>query len=87
MDLISNTAEEILKVRGWYSTVDIDDDNTFLIKDSENRLLTKLYVSESGFAIAWGQSVVALATLSQAYTWLAQAIDTDGLPEENQPID
>lgn len=66
----NKTPEDILTVKGWYSTPDPDDWDTLLIRDSEHNLITTIYTGEAGISIAWGQTTVAMATLTQAFSWV-----------------
>ena len=75
----SKTPEDILTVKGWYSTPDPDDDDALLIRDSEHNLITTIYTGEAGISIAWGQTTVAMATLAQAFSWVVSNERPDDL--------
>jgi hypothetical protein len=78
-----NRPEDILTIRGWYSTPDPDDKLSILVKTEDHKLITKVSSMDGIFSIIWGTTIVALPTLTHAFSWLAQAMDLDGIPEDH----
>lgn len=72
--------------RGWTMTPDPDED-TIVVKDDGGNFITAISTDGEHYSLSWNESIVALRSLDETYTWILEHYlpPVVEVPEEPDP--
>jgi hypothetical protein len=67
---MTETAEDILAVKGWYTLADFNDPNTRRVFNQDEVYVTSIYIEDACISVKSGDTTVAMPDLVSAYSWV-----------------